>query len=116
MMPQARSSYRGFYINLDRSPDRRARLEDQLRRFGAEDIYERFPAIDGRTLPPTGSPLRPGEIGVFLSHHGVLKRARGLGKCIHVVEDDVLLSRHLRPVLEETISENLMDHYDLLFT
>jgi len=116
MAPGA-SPYRGFYINLDRSLDRRARMEDQLRQFGLTDLYERFPAIDGRSLKPSGSPLKPGEIGVFLSHYEVLKRSRALGKCIHVVEDDVLLTRHVRPVLEEAIAAtNVFQHYDLLFT
>ena len=37
-----------YYINLDRRPDRRAHMEQQLDRFGL--VATRIPAIDGKTL------------------------------------------------------------------
>jgi hypothetical protein len=43
--------YHGLYINLDRSPERRRNMEDQLAACGLSDIYARFPAVDGKTVP-----------------------------------------------------------------
>ena len=113
-MPQ-HSSYHGLYINLDRSPERRRNFEAQLAELGIEDRYFRFPGVDGKTLNLSG-PLKPGEVGVFLSHARALEQARALGKCVHIVEDDALLSQHVVPVIEDAIAANLFESYDLLFT
>jgi glycosyl transferase, family 25 len=61
-----------FVINLDRSPDRLARMEEQARNIGFS--FERVPAIDGRTMtqPFLGNTfdglLTPGEVGCYASH------------------------------------------------
>jgi hypothetical protein len=39
--------YIGRYINLDRSPERRAVLETMLNGLGVADRYQRFAAVDG---------------------------------------------------------------------
>ena len=44
------ASYVGAFINLDRSPQRRAEMEGQLAELGIADRYVRFPAIDGSKL------------------------------------------------------------------
>jgi GR25 family glycosyltransferase involved in LPS biosynthesis len=110
------TSYLGLYINLDRSTDRRKRLETQLHTFGLESHYQRFSGIDGRTTDLRGSSLKPGEVGAFLSHCQALEQLRGLGKCVHIIEDDVLLSEHVKPVIDDAIAGNLFYRYDLLFT
>ncbi len=113
-MPQ-QSSYHGLYINLDRSPERRHNFEKQLAELGIEDRYVRFSGVDGKTLNlPSGS-LKPGEVGVFLSHHRALEQARGLGKCVHILEDDALLSEHVVPVIEDTVAANLFEQYHIGF-
>jgi len=40
--------YTGLYINLDRSVERRKKIEDQLRSFDLASRYERFAAVDAR--------------------------------------------------------------------
>jgi GR25 family glycosyltransferase involved in LPS biosynthesis len=108
--------YCGLYINLDRSPERRTRMEQQLADLNLEAYYRRFPAVDGKTLSLPNSPLKPGEIGVFLSHCRALEQARSTGQCVHMLEDDALLSRHVAPVIEDAIAAQLFDRYDLVFT
>jgi GR25 family glycosyltransferase involved in LPS biosynthesis len=116
MTDQIPRAYHGLYINLDRSEERRRNMESQLAACELQDFYARFPAVDGKTLAPSASPLKPGEVGVFLSHHHALAQASRSGQCVHILEDDALLTPHLRPVIEDAVALNLFDHYDLVFT
>jgi len=66
-----------FYINLDRRPDRREEIEEELEKLG---IYaERFSAID----------LAPGIVGCGYSHLAVIKLAKERNyKNVLIFEDD----------------------------
>lgn len=108
--------YHGLYINLDRSTARRDAMEKQLDRLGLSAFYARFPAIDGTTLNSPRSTIKPGENGCFQSHYRALMSARSRGKCVHMVEDDALLSPSVRPVIEEAIAQNVFEQFDVLFT
>lgn len=116
MTQEAEGSYLGFYINLDRSEERRRVFEQQLAVLGLQSRYVRFPAVDGKKLSLSKGPLKPGEIGVFFSHCRALEAARHTGKCIHILEDDAILSRHTVPVIDEAVAANVFEKYDLLFT
>ncbi len=116
MTQPAQGVYQGLYINLDRSSERRQQFEKQLTDLGIQNRYARFSAVDGKTLIASGSPLKPGEVGAFLSHYQALEQVRDMGKCVHILEDDALLSEHVVPVIEDAIAENLFERYDLLFT
>jgi GR25 family glycosyltransferase involved in LPS biosynthesis len=109
-------SYHGLYINLDRSPSRRAAIERQLDRLDLAPLYARFPALDGATLDSPRSTIGKGENGCFQSHYRALMSVRTRGKCVHMLEDDALLSPHVRPVIEEAIAQNVFDQFDVLFT
>src|SRR5258708_15667754 len=85
-------AYRGFYINLDRSPERRGEVEAQLKRFGLEHRYRRFPAADGNVLNVPNPRLTNAEIGCFTSHYLVLKENLDSRTHLHIVEDDVVFS------------------------
>lgn len=76
-----------YYINLDRSPERRQRLENELSRFGL--LAERVSAVDGSVLSQNElsahydahlnsgeyfAPLKTSEIACFLSHRKVLRK------------------------------------------
>jgi len=115
-MGQSSHPYHGLYINLDRSPERRRNIEEQLDAYGLRDIYGRFPAIDGKAKAFPQSPLKPGEIGVFLSHRHALEQARVRAECVHILEDDALLTPHVPGVIGDAIRGNLFDRYDFLFT
>lgn len=60
--------YRGFYINLDRSPQRRDRIEEQLQRYGLRERYERFPAIDASAVRARAGMLSAAQLACFQSH------------------------------------------------
>jgi GR25 family glycosyltransferase involved in LPS biosynthesis len=67
-----------FYINLDRRPDRKQDIENELNHFGLQ--FERFAAVDTQ-----GN----GCHGCTLSHYFLIKHAKQMGyKNIMIVEDD----------------------------
>jgi GR25 family glycosyltransferase involved in LPS biosynthesis len=105
----------GFYINLDRSIDRRHAIETQIEALGIGHVYKRFPAVDGSKLAPAGR-MKPGEVGIFRSHHDVLARARKGGKFIHVLEDDSLLSEFMLPAIGLALGRGMFDRFDVIFT
>lgn len=108
--------YRGFYINLERSTERRQALEQRLRELGLEDRYQRFPAVLGSLWHKQGHRLRPGEVGCFMSHLEVLKACPQDGRHCHVLEDDVLLSRKMGPVLQMVMASPDFDNWDVVVT
>lgn len=88
-----------YLINLDRSPDRLARMDQLLTSLGI--LYERVSAIDARTFTseelaryhkqrPNGKPLNQGDIACGATHLSVLKKiADGTDKYAVVMEDDL---------------------------
>jgi len=91
-----------FVINLDRSPERLAKIDQRLKELGVR--YTRVPAVDGRFLDsalrtaPLGKerffrPLENGEYGIYQSHRVCWQRVldEGLDWAI-VLEDDVVLA------------------------
>jgi GR25 family glycosyltransferase involved in LPS biosynthesis len=97
--------YQGRFINLDRSPDRRAAMEAQLRKWGLSDRYMRFAAIDGED----------GQRACFRSHHAALEQADA-NSPVHVLEDDALLSGYVPQVIDIITSNEMLDHFDIVFT
>jgi len=110
--------YRGYFINLDRSEQRRRDIETQLQRLGLAGFYERFAAVDGRSLEPGTFKGRriAGEAGCFHSHLRVLEAGRRHGTHVHVIEDDVVLGRSLATTLASVIDRGLLARYDLVYT
>jgi GR25 family glycosyltransferase involved in LPS biosynthesis len=104
----------GFYINLDRSPERAAFMDAQLARLGLARSVLRHAAIDSALLPPApASPLRPGERACFLSHQQVLERGPA-DACTLVLEDDAELSEQLPELVAKAIAGPL-DGADIAF-
>jgi GR25 family glycosyltransferase involved in LPS biosynthesis len=110
------SDYIGFYINLDRSPQRRAEIETQLERLQLLSEYSRFPAADGNTLNLEKSPLRAGEIGCFISHCRLLEKNLNQTQHLHVMEDHVILARDMKPTLQRLLDAGLLNNFDIVFT
>src|SRR5258708_29269111 len=96
-------SYTGFYINLDRSRERRAEIEAQLAQHKLEHVYARFKAADGNALDLPNPHLKSGEMGCFTSHYLLLKKNLDAPKHLHVIEDDVVFSSHVEKVIRATI-------------
>ena len=112
-----------YVINLERSRDRMASADAELRRHGIQ--YTRFAAVDGKAL--TGAALReaatpacaafctPATVGCFLSHIGVWRAIveGGLGSAI-VLEDDVRVVDGYELTLLAAYAA-LPDGWDVLF-
>jgi GR25 family glycosyltransferase involved in LPS biosynthesis len=109
-------TYTGFYINLDDSADRRAEIEAELARFGLQGRYRRFSGARGNVLGFSNPRLSDSEIGCFTSHYLLLKDSIDLGAHIHVLEDDVVLSRFTENALHWVIKSGTLDQFDVIFT
>lgn len=99
-------SWVGRYINLERSTDRRAKIEERLISLGLS--YKRFNAHGG-----CGGKLKPSEVGVWSSHLGVLKEFDG-ERPLHVIEDDIIFANDFITILDDLLPE--LSKYDLIFT
>lgn len=107
--------WRGHYINLDTSLDRRSAIEATIARAGLTGLYRRFPAIAGDGKPP-GCRLSAAQYGCFRSHHDLLTGLTPDGGFIHVLEDDAMLARPFGPALQSVIGGGLMEPFDIVFT
>ena len=109
-----------WVINLDRAPERLARVAAQLQRVGLP--FEQLPAVDARRLSPEqqaaldeatfrrrhGMTPLPGELGCYLSHVEAMQRMLRSGAEFGLVlEDDVLITERLPAALQ-----GLMAHAD----
>jgi glycosyl transferase family 25 len=114
-----------WVINLDRAPERLARIRAQLDRLGLP--WTRLAAVDARALTPEqaatldepayrrkhGKTPAPGELGCYLSHHEVMRRfLAGEAEFALVLEDDVLLEPSLPAVLQGLLAHP--DRWDMV--
>ncbi len=101
---------RAYLINLDRSPDRLARMQAEFDRVGA--AFTRFTGVDTlgwandkaeayfRDHPAFSSERLPGDAGAFLSHFGVWQAIAARDEAAAAVfEDDVHLAFDLTALL-----------------
>lgn len=105
------NDFRGFFINLDRSVDRKIALESALERFGLGGVVKRFPALEGDSRP---SAISPNELGCFLSHQRVIETADP-ERHLLVFEDDVWFPAQFQRYFQ--IAQQLManDTWDMVF-
>jgi hypothetical protein len=109
--------YSGRYINLERSIERRERLERQLRELQLTGNYLRFNGVDGTMVGTKRGVLTAGEYGCFASHAQLVSEEATPGRAhLHVLEDDAVLSTETVPAIKMAISAGFLDQYDLLFT
>jgi GR25 family glycosyltransferase involved in LPS biosynthesis len=109
-------NYLGFYINLDRSTQRKEEIVNQLEQLQILSQYSRFPAADGNVLNFKASSLLPGEIGCFTSHYLLLEKNLTQTLHLHVIEDDVILSHATKPILEMLLDSGTLNNFDIIFT
>jgi hypothetical protein len=108
--------YTGFYVNLDRNPERRAAIERELAHWKLSDSYTRFAASDGNALNFPNPHLKNGEMGCFTSHYRLLSENRDTARPLHVIEDDIILSSVMGNVLNWAIDSGQLEKFDILFT
>jgi len=107
--------YRGVFMNMDQSVKRRAALTAQLSALGIGGRYQRFAAIDGRTLSRR-SPHGGGVVGTFASHMTVIEQAAKEPVPTHVMEDDAVLGPAFVPSLATLGKRGALSQYDMVFT
>ena len=111
-----RYPWTGYFINLDRSRDRRASIEHQLQRCGLSHLYSRFPAVDGTTRTTSTSRLTSGAIGCFESHAAVLDQANLSSKFVHILEDDALIPKSFAGHVERLMGSSEFRDFDIIYT
>jgi hypothetical protein len=110
-------SHVGYYINLDRSPDRRAAMEARLRLLDPPAPYQRFAGIDGNAFQyPNPELLTDTQIGCFTSHHQVLLSHADRSEPLHILEDDAVLAHRAVSFVDQIIESGMLDDVDVLFT
>jgi GR25 family glycosyltransferase involved in LPS biosynthesis len=108
-----RPSYSGVLINLDSQAERLAAMHAGLEVAGLLERYERLSAVVGSARQ--GSRLSPGAMGCFLSHRRTIDMAKP-GSFLHVLEDDVQLSRYFDSAVRAAIGAEALANYDIVFT
>jgi hypothetical protein len=106
-------AYVGYYINLDRSADRRDVMDAQLARLHLTERYRRFAAVDGNLIGLTSTKLTAGELGCFTSHY---QQNRDSAVHLHIIEDDVVLAGCAAQVVDQIVTSATIDDHDVLFT
>ena len=106
--------YKGIYLNLKESTDRKKLLNMEFDKLNISNIYERFESIvfDGYM----DSPLTPTEIGCFKSHIEALKVSLKHDTHTHILEDDITFSKVFFQVVEHFITNIDEKAWDILFT
>ena len=103
----------GYYINLDRSPERRASMEAELAAKNLSFV-QRFPAVDGRARPrPAACAIPPAAYGSFLSHYEIIRQSAP-DSCTLIFEDDMTISANLAGTLSPENLPSFLE-YDLVF-
>lgn len=114
-----------WVINLDRAPERLARISAQLQRLGLP--FHRLAAVDARAFTPEqaaqideatyrrrhGMPPAAGELGCYLSHVDAIRQfAASDAEFAVMLEDDVLIHDSLPAVLKGLVEQ--ADHWDVV--
>ncbi len=127
-----------FYLNLERRPDRKLFIEEQLNKSVLlKDIYERFDSVDGYKVHPRdvkeglltenaiedvlmdtvtawGLSLTQGGLGVLLTYKKVFEKISQLDSPAITFEDDTRIKDNFDYYLEKVLNE-LPDDFDLCY-
>jgi GR25 family glycosyltransferase involved in LPS biosynthesis len=77
-----------YYINLDKSPERKNRMESQFKENNV--LFERIDAIDGNNLKNSNRRLSNSELGCTLSHLKAIEKFYESGDNLGIIcEDDL---------------------------
>ncbi|MCG7399183.1 MULTISPECIES: hypothetical protein [Caballeronia] len=93
----------GYFINLDRSQDRRKSMETQLASIGYQDRIVRFPAVDGIAQGPFDNAGKNCVWACRQSHERVILNSSADTATV-VLEDDVELS----PLFPTLINDHIL--------
>ena len=125
-----------WYINMDRSTERRTYMEQQLKGLHTMIPYQRWPGVNGHLLTDTDynrleipawarpeftiearQKIRKGEIGCYLSHLTLLKHLQKIhthaNKGHLILEDDISIDPNFFSKVEKAFSF-LPSNWDIL--
>ncbi len=105
--------FKGYFINLDRSTDRRQDLENHLLEMNLAGQYQRFAAVDGSRLAHVSQQFKPGEVGCYKSHLDLISSLDGSYHA-HIMEDDARLSPKFASIVQ-SIPDDVIDRFDIIF-
>jgi hypothetical protein len=111
--------YQGVFLNLARSEDRRTAMQRQLKAVGASDRYERFEAVEGRTIAGDYvTKLDPGALGLWITHERLAAAYKNGEKHLHIVEDDVVFAKNAVHVIDAALqyADAKLKAWDILYT
>jgi glycosyl transferase, family 25 len=102
-------------ISLDSRPERWQHMQEKFAQHAIGPV-ERFPALDGQTLPiPPTWELSPGAYGCLQSHLAVIRRARAQSvPHVLIFEDDVVFASDCNTRFASAIAHVPAD-WDMLF-
>ena len=117
---------RGYFINVEGMPRRRAHMHDQLRSMELHDVIDRWPAVDAADYQDlANTSYAPGhwrsakwelskfEVAVFESHRSIWQQMVQTGEGpVVVLEDDVVLSNRFREVMVDLAM--IDSHFDVV--
>ncbi|KRB81315.1 hypothetical protein ASE00_15095 [Sphingomonas sp. Root710] len=106
-----RADIRGFYINLDRSPERRALMEEGLARCGLGGAITRFSARQGDDRPKG---ISANELGCFLSHQAIVDSIADDRPTL-ILEDDIYFPPRFEEYLSIILEKCAGHEWDILF-
>jgi GR25 family glycosyltransferase involved in LPS biosynthesis len=112
-------TFRGFFINLDRNKARLESMTKQLAEVGMSDRYERFPAVDGRTLGAEyAATLDRGALGLWLTHERLLSANKSSDAHLHLLEDDTVLPKDAAACFADLLAQAETDcpDWDVILT
>src|SRR5690348_16506411 len=111
--------YTGFFLNLGRNEKRRGLLMRHLADIGASSRYQRFEAVDGRSVASAyDTKLDAGNLGLWLSHEHLLQTYHAPTLHLHIIEDDIIFARNAVHTLENVLqcADGQSGNWDLIFT
>ena len=110
-----RIPWTGYYINAG-GAQARGTIEAELSKAGLAALYTPVEAIGD--APPHGGQagLTSTGRGTLWSHRKVVEADNPGDRFVHVLEDNVVLARSFRAVIEQFIRGSLFAAFDLIFT
>jgi GR25 family glycosyltransferase involved in LPS biosynthesis len=104
-------NYEVFYINMDRSEERRFRMERELNEAGlTENVYRQAGIIADKNLK---SEISISELGAFLAHQKLISETNSMPRLI--LEDDTRFPIGFKLKLEEILTTVQDTIWDIIF-
>ncbi len=111
-------------LTLERRPNRWEIALEEFKKYGLENIVEKFNGVDGKdsgileqNLPMSdGVRLKFGEIGCTMSHQKIIEKCQKEGyENVLILEDDAEFDSNWQITLKNVIEKELPQNWDMLY-